>query len=737
MRATTSFLLFFFFATGVFAQSSGEVRTSRGQTAPGSRGRLASSNRGGRVIVLLDGTWQVADSVSATDVPSSFDHTAPVPGLADLAVPAFPDVDKFDSRETLRRNMRTNPQVSIQNVAVGIPRQNRNYFWYRTTFRAPVKKAFALLKVNKAQFGMAVWLNGKKIGEHLGCFDPGYFDLTAAMHWDGDNDVIVRIGAHPAVLPETVPAGTDSEKVKWTPGIYDSVAVFLCDNPVIESIQVAPRIAGSEILIETRIKNYGPAASFQLTHRVTTWKGAREVARSGLVKLSLKAGEEIVRRDVIKIPGATLWTPENPFLYVVETSTGGDSVSTRFGMREFRFDTATQRAYLNGKVYFLRGSNITLHRFFEDKECGRLPWDDKWVRGLLIDVPKKMHWNSFRFCIGPVPDKWLDIADEAGLLIQYEFAIWGYHQSWDANELIAEFKGWMQDNWNHPSVAFWDTCNETTEATLGDKVIPAVRNLDLSNRQWENGYNLPNGPDDPVEIHPYLGNYKMTDLETMNGFDRTAGRHTSAHARILNEYGNLELNRDGSPTGQSRTVFEKIVGPNATPEQRFDIAAYLMAGETEFWRAHRAWAAIMHFVYLTVSYPGGVTSDNFLDVKNLKLEPHFEDYMGEAFKPLGVYINFWQPTLPADSTRRFLVMTINDDAAPVEGKLALSLESSGGQEVARQEVPFSIGASGQSSYNVELKIPKVTGDCLLKATATPSGGRLATSTMSRRRVSIQ
>jgi beta-galactosidase len=39
-------------------------------------------------------------------------------------------------------------------------------------------------------------------------------------------------------------------------------------------------------------------------------------------------------------------------------------------MREFRFDTPTKRAYLNGRVYFLRGSNITLHRFFEDPLSG-------------------------------------------------------------------------------------------------------------------------------------------------------------------------------------------------------------------------------------------------------------------------------------------------------------------------------------------------------------------------------
>jgi beta-galactosidase len=122
-------------------------------------------------------------------------------------------------------------------------------------------------------------------------------------------------------------------------------------------------------------------------------------------------------------PDARLWSPEDPFLYVLETTTGGDSLTTRFGMREFRFDTATKRAYLNGRPYFLRGSNITLHRFFEDP-LGALPWDEAWVRKLLGDLPKKLHWNAFRFCIGPVPDRWLDIADEAGLLIQNEFFVW-------------------------------------------------------------------------------------------------------------------------------------------------------------------------------------------------------------------------------------------------------------------------------------------------------------------------
>lgn len=60
------------------------------------------------------------------------------------------------------------------------------------------------------------------------------------------------------------------------------------------------------------------------------------------------------------------------------------------------------------------------------------------MRKLLVEIPKQMHWNSFRFCIGPVPDKWLDIADEASLLIQNEYFVWT-GQNWHAPENQVKF----------------------------------------------------------------------------------------------------------------------------------------------------------------------------------------------------------------------------------------------------------------------------------------------------------
>ena len=143
-----------------------------------------------------------------------------------------------------------------------------------------------------AQFGTAVWLNGRKIGEYPGCFSAGYFDLTPAMKWPGENVLLVRVGAHPGVLPATFPAGTDFEKLKWTPGIYDEVSLQLADNPVIESVQVAPRIASSEILVETKVRNRGTApVTFELGNGVKAWKGGDPAGAARPEAVTLAPGE--------------------------------------------------------------------------------------------------------------------------------------------------------------------------------------------------------------------------------------------------------------------------------------------------------------------------------------------------------------------------------------------------------------------------------------------------------------
>ncbi len=706
---------------------------------------LPGAARGGRLTLSLDGTWTLAESVAGDEPPgAAFDHRGPVPGLADLAVPSFVDVDRYESKEFL--NHPSHRPLAPAGVE-GIARQRRGYFWYERSFTAPARREVARLRINKAQFGTAVWLNGKKIGEHLGCFTAGVFDLTGAIRWDGTNRLVVRIGAHPGVLPPTHPAGTDFEKIRWTPGIYDSVSLLLSDGPIIEGVQVAPRIATGEAVVQTRVRNPGGARTFTLVHVVRpgwdqTGAPAAEL-RTGPIRLG--AGEERVLTHTLRLAGARLWAPESPSLYLLESSTGGDSLKTRFGMREFRFDTATRRAYLNGSPYFLRGSNITLHRFFEDPRRGALPWDEGWVRRLLVDIPRRLHWNSFRFCIGPVPDRWLDIADEAGLLIENEFFIWsmdGGIKGWDPGVLTEQLKEWMRDNWNHPSVVIWDAMNETTAEQIGGRIIPAIRGLDLSGRPWETGWDPPSGPDDPMEDHPYLfapfrkPRFRMVDLETMSGAESAEDTVATGHARILNEYGWLWLHRDGTPTRLTKEVYDGLLGPRATPAERRSLYAYLLGGLTEYWRAHRSFAGVLHFVYLTADYPESYTADPFRDIARLELDPDFADYAGQAFKPLGVYINFWHDRLQAGSAPRFVIMMLNDGAREQAGELSLSLLGRDGGQRVRVQVPFRIPPLGQHTYRLVLPIPQVTGPHTLQAAAQVEGGPASDATLSRRRVLV-
>jgi hypothetical protein len=178
-------------------------------------------------------------------------------------------------------------------------------------------------------------------------------------------------------------------------------------------------------------------------------------------------------------------------------------------------------------------------------------------------------------------------------------------------------------------------------------------------------------------------------------------------------------------------------GTNVTSRERLDLYSYLLAGKTEFWRAHRAYAGIIHFVYLTCSYPGVYTADHFTDVTRLKLDPAFADYMAEAFKPLGVYINFFQPTIPARTRRDFTIMLVNDYDRPVAGKVVLTLESARGQTLARAEQPFSMIALGNTAIEIPLEVPGSSGKCVLKASAQPDKASKIGPTLSRRWVELR
>ena len=124
-------------------------------------------------------------------------------------------------------------------------------------------------------------------------------------------------------------------------------------------------------------------------------------------------------------------------------------------------------------------------------------------------------------------------------------------------------------------------------------------------------------------------------------------------------------------------------------------------------------------MYLTASDPKGFTSDNFLDLKTLRLEPHLSEAMERAFNPLGVYLNFWHDKMSAGEARYYTVAMVNDEDRPRAGKLRLSFKDAEGRERSATEIPFAIGPLGAQSYNLKLESPDTPGLYSLQATAAP------------------
>jgi hypothetical protein len=656
-----------------------------------------------RAVVSLDGQWEIAEGSMGT-APALFEHRVPVPGLVDVAKPSFAEVGQKSPR--------------------------REAFWYRRTFKVKGEvPAIALLKLHKATYGSRVMLNGLLLGEHLPSFTPGYFDARPALRGNGAvNELVVRVGAWRESVPATVVSGFDFEKVRYIPGIFDSVELILSGTPNIVRVQVAPQIASQTVRVQAVVRNVGPKTSTQLRFKVREARSGNLAGEGMSETITLDGSAEQTIEVQIPIRNCRLWSPEDPFLYDLETSSAADLLSTRFGMREFRLDHETGRAVLNGRPYFLRGSNVTLYRFFEDPLCGDRPWSEAWVRRMHREF-KGMHWNALRYCIGFPPEFWYRIADEEGILIQDEFPIWYGRDKWPAalksHELVTEYTEWMQERWNHPCVVLWDAQNESVTEETG-KAIQAVRGLDISNRPWDNGYGAAQSPGDSFESHPYLfikPKFKLSDVAGVSGVPKGNARpNTGNNPIIINEYDWLWVNRDGSPTKLSSKVFENLLGPGATAAQRWHMAARYHAALTEFWRAHRECAGVLHFCGLGYSRTNGQTCDNFIDIKKLKFEPGFQRYMSDAFAPVGLMIDEWRSQLPAGKCQDVPVVVINDLYEDWSGKVRFRVLREG-KTLAEQTRPCEVAALGQTRLSFSCAVPTQAGDYQLEATLLRSGAK--------------
>ncbi len=667
-----------------------------------------------RKEVNLNGIWELSKTGSITKLPTVFKSKVPVPGLIDMAVPVFQGHDS-----TLYEN---------------------STYWYRKTFTVDHSKSdIVKLKINKAKYNTTVYLNNHLVGENSYCFTPTVFDIKSLLKDSGeDNILLIAIGCKND-LPDTVVRGDDFEKTKYIPGIYDDVKLVLSNAPFIRNIQMVPDIEKEELRVVADIETKKPNQNFNISYVVREVTSKKQVVQGTIKNIKLHENKDV--DFAVHIPNCKLWSPEYPFLYELKLSTPSDNVKVRFGMRSFSFDKDKGYAMLNGKPYFMRGTNVCIFRFFEDPDRNGLPWDYEWVSKLHKKF-KEMNWNSIRYCIGFPPERWYAIADSLGFLIQDEFPVWTGVSQYNhllggvtSDHLSSEYYQWMKERWNHPCVVIWDAQNESVTNITGD-AIRKVRHKDLSNRPWDNGWAAPVSETDCIESHPYLFNrYQRGEVPSKEGAlkdllttvrvpdndpnerdPRSDGKRYN-NPIINNEYGWIWLNRNGTPTTLTDKVYNVVFPEADTPEKRLEVYAKTIGILSEYWRVHRKCAAVMHFCGLGYSRPDpprGQTSDNFIDIKNLTFEPHFYQYVKPAFNPVGLMIDVWEKSFNPGQTVHVPIYIINDTYEDWNNNIRLFI-SSADKLINEDVITCELKKLDKKVYTTSIIMPEEKGEYKLVA----------------------
>lgn len=157
---------------------------------------------------------------------------------------------------------------------------------------------------------------------------------------------------------------------------------------------------------------------------------------------------------------AKYWNPEQPNLYKLELLlfAGGeviDRLEERFGFREIW--TEGSQFILNGTPINLRGDSWHFQ--------GAIQQTREYVRN-WYSMCKEAGVNCVRLHAAPHPTYYLDIADEMGMLIVDETAIYGSSKSMAADhpDYIANCKAHVrrlvERDRNHPSIILWSLQNE-------------------------------------------------------------------------------------------------------------------------------------------------------------------------------------------------------------------------------------------------------------------------------------
>ncbi len=321
------------------------------------------------------------------------------------------------------------------------------------------------LRVGSANYFARVWVNGVPAGEHLGGHLPFSFEITEYVHWGELNTIAIQVENHltatrvPAGHVEGLTAGFGTGYPSTTfdffpyAGINRPVVLYSLPQTHIEDITVVTEIEDDlGIVTVTAVLNQGNAAGKLTLSDPNTNLNA---------ELTFKDGQG---QATIAVPGARLWSPEDPHLYQLQIT-----VMDGFEVLDlYTLDVGIRTIEVRGKQLLLNGEPVFLKGF------GR--HEDFFVHGKGLNLPllvkdySLLKWigaNSYRTSHYPYSEEEMQMADRQGMLIIDEIPAVSLQFN-DSEENIhirleqckQQIRELVARDKNHPSVIMWSIANE-------------------------------------------------------------------------------------------------------------------------------------------------------------------------------------------------------------------------------------------------------------------------------------
>ena len=391
-----------------------------------------------------------------------------------------------------------------------------SFLFYRRYVRLPEAAAGhrILLHVGAADQALTCYVNGVEIGSHTGGYTAFTMDITRAVR--EENEILLRVRddltdtAFPRGKQSLTPGG-----MWYTPvsGIWQSVWLEWVPETYIQSLDI--RADMTEAVLDT-----GDAS---LSGTVTV------MAPEGNVTLPLSGGRAVFRPETPR-----LWSPEDPYLYEFEITTGADRVSGYFALRswDIRNVDGIPRLCVNGKPRFFHG---LLDQGYWPDGIYTPPSPDCYRQEIL--AMKRMGFNTLRKHIKVEPEEFYYQCDKLGMFVfqdmvsngDYSYLkdtilpTLGFQRKNDRRAhpdkrsrqmFLDNMKAQVLQLKNHPCIAMWTIFNEgwgQFDATAAYHTLKALDDSRFvcSCSGWFRG-----GESDVFSRHIYFGQWhhlKRTD----------------------------------------------------------------------------------------------------------------------------------------------------------------------------------------------------------------------------------